>query len=124
MTTGGTVEVRIGIIQSPREISFETDAAAEEVRASVESALSEGKQPLISFNDNKGKQYLVPTSAIAYVELGGDAGRKIGFVNVFCRAICWFLDISCGRSDRTRCTATSRCEVCGNISKSRAFRTP
>lgn len=75
------MEVRIGIIQSPREISFETDAAAEEVHASVEAALSEGKQPLVTFSDNKGKQYLVPTAAIAYVELGGDAGRKIGFVS-------------------------------------------
>ncbi|MBN9612142.1 MAG: DUF3107 domain-containing protein [Actinobacteria bacterium] len=75
------MEVRIGIIQSPREINFETDAAAEEVRATLESALAEGKQPLVSFTDNKGKQYLVPTASIAYVELGGDANRKVGFVS-------------------------------------------
>ncbi|CAG7601296.1 DUF3107 domain-containing protein [Leucobacter soli] len=75
------MEVRIGIVQSPREISFETDAAAEDVRATVESALAEGKQPLVTFTDSKGKQYLVPTAAIAYVELGGDAGRKVGFIS-------------------------------------------
>ena len=75
------MEVRIGIIQSPREINFETDSAAEDVRATLESALSEGKQPLVSFTDNKGKQYLVPTASIAYVELGGDASRKVGFVS-------------------------------------------
>lgn len=75
------MEVRIGIIQSPREINFETDAAADEVRATVEAALAEGKQPLVSFTDNKGKQYLVPTASIAYVELGGDAGRKVGFIS-------------------------------------------
>jgi len=75
------VEVRIGIIQSPREINFETDAAAAEVRQALEAALSEGKQPLVSFTDNKGKQFLVPTASIAYVELGGDASRRVGFVS-------------------------------------------
>jgi len=75
------VEVRIGIIQSPREINFETDQAAEEVRAMVESALSEGKQPLVSFSDTKGKQYLVPTASIAYLEIGGDSSRRVGFIN-------------------------------------------
>ena len=53
----------------------------DEVRAVLESALAEGKQPLVSFTDSKGKQYLVPTASIAYVELGGDSGRKVGFVS-------------------------------------------
>lgn len=75
------MEVRIGIIHSPREISFETDAGAEEVLASVEAALSEGKQPLLNLTDNKGKQYLIPTAGVTYVELGGDAERRIGFVS-------------------------------------------
>ena len=75
------MEVRIGIIQSPREISFETDQAADELRSTVEAALTEGKQPLVSFTDTKGKQYLVPTASIAYLEIGGDNGRKVGFIN-------------------------------------------
>lgn len=75
------MEVRIGIVQSPREINFETNEAPDEVRAAVEAALAEGKQPLVTFTDTKGKQYLVPTAAIAYVELGGDSGRKVGFVS-------------------------------------------
>lgn len=75
------MEVRIGIVQSPRELEFETDAKPEEVRAAVETALSEGKQPLVGFTDNKGKQYLVPTASIAFVELGGDGGRRVGFVS-------------------------------------------
>lgn len=75
------MEVRIGIIQSPREISFETNVAADELRASLEAALAEGTQPLVSFTDTKGKQYLVPTASIAYVELGGDGGRKVGFIS-------------------------------------------
>jgi len=75
------VEVRIGIIQSPREINFETNDAPNEVRAVLEAALAEGKQPLVSFTDAKGKQYLVPTASIAYVELGDSGGRKVGFIS-------------------------------------------
>ncbi|MFV0433727.1 MAG: DUF3107 domain-containing protein [Leucobacter sp.] len=75
------MEVRIGIVQSSREINFETSEDAAEVRATLEAALSEGRQPLVSFTDAKGRQYLVPTASIAYVELGGEAGRKVGFIS-------------------------------------------
>lgn len=74
------MEVRIGIQRSPREISFESDAPAEELRDTVEAALN-GGQALVSFSDNKGKQYFVPTSAIAYVEVGAESSRKVGFIS-------------------------------------------
>ena len=75
------MEVRIGIIHSPREINFETNQSAEEVRSALEAALAEGKQPLVSLTDSKGKQFLIPTASIAYVELGGDSARKVGFIS-------------------------------------------
>lgn len=74
------MEVRIGIIQSPREISFETDAKTEEVSGKVESALA-GGQAFVSFTDVKGKSYVVASAAIAYVEVGAESGRKVGFIN-------------------------------------------
>lgn len=74
------MDVRIGITHSPRELSFETDAKADEVRAAVETAITKG-EPLLSLSDSKGKQFLVPTATIAYVELGGDGARKVGFVS-------------------------------------------
>ncbi|MBK0419248.1 DUF3107 domain-containing protein [Leucobacter sp. CSA1] len=74
------MEVRIGITQSPRELSFETDSSADEVRSAVEGALT-GGQALVALSDNRGKQYLVPTATIAYVEVGGDGGRRVGFVS-------------------------------------------
>ncbi len=75
------MEIRIGIIQNPRELSFETDEAADEVRGRVEKALGGGLDPLVVFTDTKGKQYLVATASIAYVELGGESGRKVGFIS-------------------------------------------
>lgn len=74
------MEVRIGIQHSPREISFETDSAADELRATVEAAFS-GSEALIHFSDSKGKQFIVPTASIAYVEVGSETGRKVGFIS-------------------------------------------
>lgn len=75
------MEVRIGIIQNPREINFETDEGATELRERVEKAMGGGLDPLLTFTDVKGKQYLVATASIAYVELGGEGGRRVGFIS-------------------------------------------
>lgn len=72
------MEVRIGIKHSPRELSFETEATAEEVRALIEQSVDSA---FVSLTDVKGRQYLVDTDSITYVELGGDAGRKVGFIS-------------------------------------------
>lgn len=78
--TGGTVEVRIGIKHSPRELSFETDAAPDEVRGQIEAAVA-NDAALLALTDTKGRQYLIDTDSISYVELGAESGRKVGFVN-------------------------------------------
>ena len=72
------MEVRIGIKHSPRELAFETESSAEEVRALIEQS-ADGA--FVSLTDSKGRQYLVDTDSITYVELGGDAGRKVGFIS-------------------------------------------
>lgn len=74
------MEVRIGIKHSPRELSFETDAAADEVRAQIEQAVANDSE-LLALTDTKGRQYLVNTEAISYVEIGVESGRKVGFIS-------------------------------------------
>ena len=73
------MEIRIGIKHTPRELSFDTDASADEVRSAIEQAVAKDEQ-IVALSDSKGRQYLVDTDSIAYVELGGDNGRKVGFV--------------------------------------------
>lgn len=73
------MEVRIGIAQSPRELSFETEDSADTVRGLFEKASENGG--LVALKDSKGKQFLVNVDTIAYVELGGDHSRKVGFVS-------------------------------------------
>lgn len=74
------MEVRIGIKHSPRELAFETSSTADEVRALVENAIAD-ESTLLALADSKGRQYLVDTDSIAYIELGGDGGRKVGFIS-------------------------------------------
>lgn len=73
------MEIRIGIINSARELNFETDASADEVRKTVTAALDQGES-YVTLSDSKGATYLVPTANIGYVELGSEEARRVGFV--------------------------------------------
>ncbi|MEA9985899.1 MULTISPECIES: DUF3107 domain-containing protein [Subtercola] len=73
------MEIRIGIAQSPRELSFETNQSAEDIEKTVSDALATGTGHL-SLKDNKGKLYLVPVANLSYVEIGTEESRRIGFV--------------------------------------------
>ncbi len=73
------MEIRIGITNTGRELSFETDEAAADVKKSVASALDSGATH-VTFTDNKGNAYIVPTAGLAYVELGTEESRRVGFV--------------------------------------------
>ena len=73
------VDIRIGILNSPRELAFETSEAAADIVAALTAAMEKGA-PVVTLTDSKGKQYLVPTAAIGYVEIGSDSARRVGFV--------------------------------------------
>ena len=72
-------EIRIGVSDSTRELTIESTLSAGEVEALVADALT-GKTPLLKLSDEKGKVYLVASANIAFVELGSDQNRRIGFV--------------------------------------------
>lgn len=73
------MEIRIGILNAPRELSFESSQSADEVSTAVTTALDGGSSTL-RLADNKGSVYIVPTANLAYVELGSEESRRIGFV--------------------------------------------
>lgn len=74
------MEVRIGIKHSQRELSFETNSTPDEVRLQIEQAVADSAA-LLTLTCTKGRQYLVNTDSISYVELGAETGRKVGFIN-------------------------------------------
>jgi hypothetical protein len=73
------VDIRIGITNSPREISFESSQSASEIEKVVATAL-ESSAKFFKLSDNKGSVYLVPLDAFAYIEIGSEASRRVGFV--------------------------------------------
>lgn len=74
------MEIRIGILHASRELSFETDADADEVLAQVDTALGTSAPTHLTLADNKGNTYVIPVMNIAYVQLGSAQSRRIGFV--------------------------------------------
>ncbi len=73
------MEIRIGIANTGRELNFETSESADAVRKTVATALDSGATH-VTFTDSRGSSYLVPTAGLAYVELGSEESRRVGFV--------------------------------------------
>ena len=74
-----TVDIRIGITNSPREISFESSQTSSQVEKTVSDAL-ESNSKFVKLLDNKCTVYLVPTESLAYLEIGSEESRRVGFV--------------------------------------------
>jgi hypothetical protein len=73
------MEIRIGIANTGRELSFETGEAADSVKKSIAEALDAGASH-VTFSDVKGNSYIVPTVGLAYIEIGTEESRRVGFV--------------------------------------------
>ena len=73
------MDIKIGIKNSARELSFESSASAKELEASVRSAMDSDAK-LISLTDSKGNVFLIPTKSITYLELGAEEARRVGFI--------------------------------------------
>lgn len=73
------MDIRIGIINSPRELSFESDQTAADIEKAVATAL-ESDAKFIRLVDDKGRVFLVPVDTFAYIEVGSEASRRVGFV--------------------------------------------
>ena len=73
------MEIRIGIANTGRELSFETNESAADVKKSLAAAL-DAAATHVTFADSKGNSYVVPTASLAYVEIGTEESRRVGFV--------------------------------------------
>ncbi|WP_066040349.1 DUF3107 domain-containing protein [Herbiconiux solani] len=73
------MDIRIGIANSPRELNFESSQSPADIEQLVSEALS-GSGSHLSLKDNKGKLYVVPLASLAYVEIGSEESRRVGFV--------------------------------------------
>lgn len=76
-----TVEVKIGISDSPRELVVNSNQTPDEVEALVTAALS-GDGGVLTLLDEKGRKLLVQASKVAYVEIGPATGGRVGFAAI------------------------------------------
>ncbi|MES2171486.1 MAG: DUF3107 domain-containing protein [Actinomycetota bacterium] len=73
------MDVRIGITNSPREISFESAQTAADVEKVISTALDGGAK-YFKLADSRGTIYIVPTDQFGYIEVGSEESRRVGFV--------------------------------------------
>jgi hypothetical protein len=73
------MDIKIGIKNSSRELSFDSSASAKELESTVSSAMDSDAK-LISLTDSKGNVFLIPTKSITYLEIGAEEARRVGFI--------------------------------------------
>jgi hypothetical protein len=73
------MEVRIGVVHTPKELALELDASLDEVKKSIEKALSDD-DGVLWLTDSRGRVVGVPSERVAYVEIEADGEtRRVGF---------------------------------------------
>jgi len=72
------VEVKIGVLHTPREIVVESSQTPDEVEAIVATALKSVDGQL-ALTDDKGRRVIVPANLVAYVEIAQADSRRVGF---------------------------------------------
>lgn len=72
-----SVEVKIGIENTARELAVTSPDGADAVYEAVSAAL--GGTGVLELTDEKGSRILVPAAKISYVEVGTSESRRVGF---------------------------------------------
>ena len=71
------MEVKVGVKGAARELSLESAQTPEEITEAVKNALTDGG--ILSLTDEKGRQVIVPVDKLAYIEIGEQVERRVGF---------------------------------------------
>ncbi len=72
------MEVKIGVVDSPRELALSSGQSQDEVESLVADALKKS-EGMLSLVDEKGRRYIIPASKVAYVEIGPSSSGRVGF---------------------------------------------
>ena len=72
------MEVRIGVQHVTRELVVDSAESQEAVIAAVSAAVA-GTTEVLALTDERGRQVVVPSNKLAYVEIGEPESRRVGF---------------------------------------------
>lgn len=73
------MEVKIGVLHTPRELTLESAQTPEEVEQLVAEAMRSVDGQL-ALTDERGRKVIVPANLVAYVEIAQSDVRRVGFV--------------------------------------------
>ncbi|HEX7397044.1 MAG TPA: DUF3107 domain-containing protein [Propionibacteriaceae bacterium] len=71
------MEIKVGITHVNREVAVESESTPEEIQAALTEAIASGG--FLTLVDDKGRKVLIPAAGIAYVDLGAEHVRAVGF---------------------------------------------
>jgi hypothetical protein len=75
------MELKIGVVYTPRELVVETNDDGDSIAKKIDDALGGGSK-MLWLTDTKGRRVGVPSDKIAYIEIGNDESeRRVGFGN-------------------------------------------
>ena len=74
------MEVKIGMQDVAREITLQTSASAAEVEQHLTKAIAD--HGVLRLTTEAGGLVLIPAAVIAYVDLGQEHARQVGFGSV------------------------------------------
>lgn len=73
------MEIRIGVVDSPKEIDLEISEGLDDLIKRVDEALTGGTS-VLWLEDEKGRRVGIPAAKVAYVEIDPEsAPRSVGF---------------------------------------------
>jgi hypothetical protein len=71
------VEVKVGMQHVTRELVVETTSSASDVEKAFGTAINDSG--VFSLTDEHGRKVLIPADRIAYVDIGEENARRVGF---------------------------------------------
>ena len=72
------VDIRIGIINNPRELTIQSAQTLGEIEQAITDALAT-ENGTLHLEDEKGHVFVVASRNLAFVEIGQEKSRKVGF---------------------------------------------
>ena len=77
-----SMEVRIGVVHTPKELTLELDGDVEEAFKAIDKAIK-GGDTMVWLTDSKGRRVGVALDKLAYVEVDSEEGSKrVGFGSI------------------------------------------
>lgn len=75
------MEIKVGIQHVNREVVLEVTQSAAEIEEAVAKALeaTDPKVAVLTLVDERGRKVLIPSDKIAYIDIGEENGRRVGF---------------------------------------------